>query len=462
MTIVGATGNLVQGICHRISHPHGDDASRSEAVGWLAGNAGDISAWQVIRALLATGSGPDLVADASGRWLCQHGLQLEAQFVFKSWLDAGGALEHVKIQVLDWLALHSAAPEARFVYQSWLDAGGAIGSVEEHLLGWIERYALLSEARFVCRSWLNAGGTPSSIEGPVLRWLERHAVTPDADFLLYAWLGRGGAFEVVKQYACAWFHEYCHEERASFLAKQLSVIKPLPEMTIRDIARWVSRFPAHEDALFRISRISPVLSARVSISVETRAVIMAAAHKAIDAFFLTVPRMWGGNPNATRKAMGILIQNLCRSSTFDPRFDRRTLEIVSLAVSSGDVFRPRQNLFVAPELLDVVSEALSVGTLDYVSDCIGIELVGASLLDDRAVGSRSILTALVSLERNHPHPLWRQCLRRLRESRRNAWRRGPVSSTATQLEATTDMMCTEPSGPRLPDVTVPDIGKTVH
>lgn len=414
MTADDLCSDTARRLCDWLATTEDVDAVEVEVSGWLAAFAQRRDAWYLIAAWLDAGGQLQLVERPMANWLRLFSETTDAPFVYKSWLDAGGTTDAVASPISAWLTIHSMDPAARFVYQAWLDGGGSLRSVERRLKLWMKCHALLPEARFVFQAWLGAGGSTDAVMTFVCRWLERHAASLEADYLLRAWLDSGGDFELVREAAFDWLHAHCEQEEAGFLAKQLSAHKRLPERTIRDIARWATCYPSHEDAVFRVSRISPTLIARHSISVETRHAVILAGHLVLATLLSSKPADWGTNPAATRRAVGILVQNLCRSSPSNHVLDIATRQITARVVASDDVFRPGRNLFVFPEMLDVVGEALRTGDLSYLRDRAGIESLGECLLSSDTRRSRPLISALTALEINHPHPLWRQCLRHLR------------------------------------------------
>lgn len=90
--------------------------------------------------------------------------------------------------------------------------------------------------------------------------MEEHGSTPEADFVYKAWLDAELPYEEIQSQCQAWFLVNWKLESAVFVTKALSSRSDLPLDIVARIVAWAGLYAQHEDAIFRLSRASRVIS----------------------------------------------------------------------------------------------------------------------------------------------------------------------------------------------------------
>ncbi|MBW3245840.1 hypothetical protein KUV57_24725 [Epibacterium sp. DP7N7-1] len=236
------------------------EAVREKLLLWVEEHGTAIEAQFVYKAWLDAGGDVEAVREKLLLWVEEHSTATEAQFVYQAWLDAGGDVEAVREKLLLWVEEHGTAIEACFVYKAWLDAGGDVEAVREKLPLWVVEHGTATEAQFVYKAWLNAGGDVEAVREKLLLWVEDHGTAPEADFVYKAWLDADLPYEEIQSQCQEWFLVNWKLETAVFVTKALSSRSDLPLDIVARIVAWAGLYAKHEDAIFRLSRVSRVIS----------------------------------------------------------------------------------------------------------------------------------------------------------------------------------------------------------
>jgi hypothetical protein len=232
------------------------EAVRANVVAWLAKHGTITEARFVYKSWIDAAGEVKAVRANVVAWVAEHGTITEAEFLYSSWLDAHGDVEAVRANVVAWLAEHGTSQEAGFVYRSWLDAKGDEEAVRANVVAWLAEHGTIPEAGFVYKSWLEAKGDVDAVRAHVFAWLAKHGTIPEARFVYQSWLDAGEPFESIRSSCERWLKEHWDLEDAGFVTKALSSREDLSFDSIARIVAWAGTHARHEDAIFRLSRVS--------------------------------------------------------------------------------------------------------------------------------------------------------------------------------------------------------------
>ncbi len=251
------------------------EAVREYVLEWFAAHGTTPSAQFVCKSWLDADGGTETIRKYVLDWLAVYGETPDAGFVYKSWLDANGGIEVIRSHGLAWLAVHYMTPDASFVYQSWLDADGGMETIWEYILEWLAVYGATPEASYVYQGWLNARGESEAAREYIVAWLVARGTTPEAVFIYRAWLEARLPFEDIRTYCEAWLKDHWLLESAAYVTKALSMRDDLSVDSVARIVAWAGVHAHHEDAIFRLSRMSRAF-AQHSLSQRFRKVVFQA------------------------------------------------------------------------------------------------------------------------------------------------------------------------------------------
>jgi len=127
--------------------------------------------------------------------------------------------------------------------------------VRDHMVAWLGEHGTDAGAEFVYKAWLEAGGEKDLVRDHMVAWLGEHGTDAKADFVYKAWLEAGGEFSVIRSPAILWLHQNCEKAEAVYVTKFLAKQPDIPIETVRDVLTWCQKFPADEDALWRLKQL---------------------------------------------------------------------------------------------------------------------------------------------------------------------------------------------------------------
>ncbi|MEM7664110.1 MAG: hypothetical protein AAF292_17850 [Pseudomonadota bacterium] len=237
----------------------------------------------VMRTRLAEAPEAHLTMARAGEWVAtkgQYEIEREtAELALSAPLGSAVAFQHPSNMVLrcayafdsarfydDVIERVLAAPVAldtHYLIVSLLKWGTPPADVSPHLLPWLAKNSAAPKASFVYKAWLDAGGEVQAVRDKLLLWVEEHGTSPEADFVFKAWLDAELPYEEIQLHCEAWFLVNWKLESAVFVSKALSSRSDLPLDVVARIVAWAGLYAQHEDAIFRLSRVSRVFSERM-------------------------------------------------------------------------------------------------------------------------------------------------------------------------------------------------------
>ncbi len=290
---------------------------------------------------------------------------LDSHYLIVSLLKFGTQPNDASPYLVSWLADNSTAIKASFVYQAWLDAKGEVDAVREKLLLWLAEHGTKAEARFVYKAWLDAKGEVDAVREKLLLWVAEHGTTVDAQFVYNAWLKSGEPLDPIKTACETWLLNHWHSEDAVYVTKELSKAVDLSFDSVCRILAWAGTYPANEDAIFRISRMSRVFHIHATSAKFSLLVTKAAAVVLANLFAIEEHSQW------VRNACSILFANFSKSSY--PR-DENWPAIVDLycdGLRHGSLFW-RFGSMPSNTWEVMLREAFALGKLDPIIDAAAV------------------------------------------------------------------------------------------
>jgi hypothetical protein len=237
-----------------------------------------------------------------------------------------------------------------------------MGAVRQHIEAWLALHAQVVEASFVYRAWLDAGGDVKTIREFFLGWIEEHGESAEADFVYKAWLESGGQFSVIRSGAIKWLSRNFDREEAVFLTKFLSKQEDIPVETVRDILNWCLKFPANEDALWRLTRL------KSHLLVEEVAEEVCAASESVLGWRLSRGEVKPDDGEKITNLFYFLISSLAlRDGEFRRRVDALLLRWLRHPSSFGDAPKPHRSIQRARYMSRVI-EMVKSGALSETED----------------------------------------------------------------------------------------------
>ncbi|NBB53235.1 hypothetical protein GVN24_33675 [Rhizobium sp. CRIBSB] len=342
------------------------DAVRKELLAWVTEHGATPEARFAYQAWLDAGGEVDTVCEKLLDWVTRHGTTPEASHVYPVWLDATGEVNAVREQLLLWLAEHGTTPEAQFVYKAWLDAKGEADAVRERLLLWLAEHGTTPEAQFVYKAWLDAKGEADAVREKLVLWVAEHGTTPEARFVYQAWLEARRPLEPIETACEAWLLEHWRSEDAVYLTKELSkAAVNLSHKSVACILAWAGTYSGHEDAIFRLSRMSRVFH-RYAPSPSFSLLVTKVTTEVVTHLF-AMQRISKG----VRDACSILFANFAKSEYPHDRNWPIIIDMYCNCLRHGSVFWHFKGMPVATwEVL--LHEALSLEMLDPITDAAAI------------------------------------------------------------------------------------------
>ncbi|MBO9453236.1 hypothetical protein J7426_23445 [Tropicibacter sp. R16_0] len=342
----------------------GVETVREGLILWMEVHGQSQTASHVYKAWLIAKGGIEAVREKLLLWVEEHCQLLEASYVYKAWLDATGEVKAVREKLLLWLEEHGRSLDASRVYNAWLDADGEAEIVREKLLLWMEEHGRSLEASYVYKAWLGAKGEVETVREKLHLWVEEHGQSREADFVYKAWLDAELPYEEIQSHCEAWFLENWRLESAVFVSKALSSRSDLRLDIAAHIMAWAGVHAEHEDAIFRLSRVSRVLADPIPAN------LVSIFEKSTLAVFQNL--LSNGTPSQSEKdACAILFGNISKGK------DRLTskwlvfLDLFYSCLCHGNIL---QNFPGLPSGTWVVllRDATTKGLLDPIKDHIAI------------------------------------------------------------------------------------------
>ena len=256
---------------------------------------------------------------------------LDTHYLIVSLLKWGTHPEDVSLHLERWLAKHSEALKATHVYKAWLDAKGEVEAVREKLL----------------------------------LWVNEHGTAPEADFVYKAWLDAELPYEEIQSQCQAWLLLNWKLESAVFVTKALSSRSDLPLDIVARIIAWAGIYAKHEDAIFRLSRVSRVISdpmlPRNFIGIFKKSILLVFEH-ILDKGTLS---------ESEQNACSIVFGNLAKTKTSANQFWPVILELYCSCLRHGSILKNFQGMPSGTWVI-LLHDALIRGLLDPTKDRLAV------------------------------------------------------------------------------------------
>ena len=271
------------------------------------------------------------------------------------------------------------AVDTHYLIVSLLKWGSPPQEVLPFLTLWLTRNKSGNKAAFVYQAWLDASGGVEAIRVKLLEWVAAHGTMPEADFVYKAWLDAQLPYNEIRENCEKWFVGNWKLEGAVFVSKALSSRDDLPPEISSRIVAWSGVFAEHEDAVFRLSRVSRIL---INSPPEWRFwKILEKSTASVFQHLLCKEVLSVGEQDAC----SILFGNFARSTFARGASWSFVLDLFCSCIRHGGIFRHFPAVPGSAWTL-LLHDALAEGLLDHAADRAAIihahELVQESVLPD--------------------------------------------------------------------------------